>query len=76
MITLLVTAEVVIFALLAAYMLAFALSFSPVILAEVISRARTSFLNRLAEAMHLRHRLGETAQRARRHAERQVVLGR
>jgi hypothetical protein len=53
MVTLLVTVEVVIFLLLAAYMLAFALSFSPVILADVISRARTSVSNRWVKAVRL-----------------------
>ena len=76
MITVLVTALVVIFVLLAAYMIAFALSFSSVILADVMSRARTSSLNRLTEAVRLYQRLGEAAQRARRHVQRAGVLGR
>jgi len=53
MVTLLVTVEVVIFLLLTAYMLAFAVSFSPVILADVISRARNSVSNRWVKAVRL-----------------------
>ena len=58
MLTMLVTVEVVIFLVFAAYMVAFALSFSPVNLADLISRTRTTVLNSSIRAMRLYQRFG------------------